>query len=494
MDYKLSISMENDHIATIKVIGIGGGGCNAVDRMIASSVQGIEFIAVNTDNQVLQRSKASNRIQIGEKITRGQGAGANPEIGTKAAMESADEISELIKGTDMLFITAGMGGGTGTGGAPVIAQIARELNILTVGVVTRPFRFEGSRRMQNAERGIRELEKYVDSLIVVPNDKLLEIADENTSLDEAFILADQILRYGVSGISDLVAVPGLINLDLADVRRIMTQAGVCHMGIGRASGEGRAAAAIRQAINSPLLDTTIDGARGVIMNFTGGRDMRIREVDEAASIVRDAVSPDADIIFGATHDDTMQDEIMITVIASGFDREPASFAQKSVPGATIPVSQPAPAVPSFEQPAAASRDAYAIPDIFLDLEKTTAAAADGTFEPSAGNGGFHTVGAAESAGSELPAEPQLAMTGRPAAADSGAGSNDTQEVPSYDSLFARQPSFTKSTYTDLSGAASRPTPAKPAEPAQEHRSSREKSRPARKLPWFLQDNDSRYND
>lgn len=333
-DYKMGFAMENDHYATIKVIGIGGGGCNAVDRMINSDVQGIEFITVNTDNQALMRTKASNRIQIGEKITRGLGAGANPEIGEKAAHESKDEIAQLIQGTDMLFITAGMGGGTGTGGAPIIAQVAKELNILTVGVVTRPFRFEGSRRMQNAERGIREMEKYVDSLIVVPNDKLLEIASDDTTLDEAFVLADQVLKYGVSGISDLVAVPGLINLDLADVRRVMTQAGVCHMGIGRASGEGRSANAIRQAINSPLLDTTIDGARGVIINFTGGRDMRIREVDEAASIVRDAVSPDADIIFGAVIDPEMNDDIMITVIASGFDREPAPQKSKTASVAT----------------------------------------------------------------------------------------------------------------------------------------------------------------
>ena len=325
-DYKMGFGMDNDHFATIKVIGIGGGGCNAVDRMIDSQVQGIEFITVNTDNQAFAAYQSQQPASNRRKITRGLGAGANPEIGEKAATESKDEIGQLIRGTDMLFITAGMGGGTGTGGAPVVAQIARELGILTVGVVTRPFRFEGSRRMQNAERGIREMEKYVDSLIVVPNDKLLEIASDDTSLDEAFNLADQVLKHGVSGISDLVAIPGLINLDLADVRRIMTQAGVCHMGIGRASGEGRAAAAIRQAINSPLLDTTIDGARGVILNFTGGRDMKIREVDEAASVVRDAVSPEADIIFGAVIDPEMNDEIVITVIASGFDREnkPAS--------------------------------------------------------------------------------------------------------------------------------------------------------------------------
>ncbi len=327
-EYSLAgFGMDNDHFATIKVIGIGGGGCNAVNRMIESSVKGIEFITINTDNQALQRTKSTNKLQIGEKITKGLGAGANPEIGEKAAGESKDEIGKLISGTDMLFITAGMGGGTGTGGAPVIAQIAREIGILTVGVVTRPFRFEGSRRMMNAEKGIREMEKYVDSLIVVPNDKLLEVAGDDTSLDDAFNMADQVLMYGVSGISDLVAIPGLINLDLADVRRIMTSAGVCHMGIGRASGPNRAEEAIMQAINSPLLDTTIDGAHGVIMNFTGGKNMKLKEVDQAASVIRDSVSPDADIIFGAVIDPEFEDEIMITVIASGFDRD--SFQRKN---------------------------------------------------------------------------------------------------------------------------------------------------------------------
>ncbi len=349
--------MENDAFATIKVIGIGGGGCNAVDRMIEGSVQGIEFISINTDNQALQRTKSSNRIQIGEKITRGLGAGANPEVGEKAADESREEIATLIRGTDMLFITAGMGGGTGTGGAPIVSQIAKELGILTVGVVTRPFRFEGARRMQNAEKGIREMEKFVDALIVVPNDKLLEVAGDDTTLDEAFLMADQVLKYGVQGISDLVAIPGLINLDLADVRRIMTSAGVCHMGIGRASGEGRAAAAITQAIGSPLLDTTIDGARGVIINFTGGRDLRIREVDEAASIVRDAASPDADIIFGAVIDPELADEVMITVIASRFDeedREDRDTVRKSSSiwaSASKPVPEPARPTPAMNTPA-----------------------------------------------------------------------------------------------------------------------------------------------
>jgi cell division protein FtsZ len=488
-DYKLSISMENDHFATIKVIGIGGGGCNAVDRMIESSVQGIEFIAVNTDNQVLQRSKASNRVQIGEKITRGQGAGANPEIGQKAAVESSEEISELIKGTDMLFITAGMGGGTGTGGAPIIAQIARELNILTVGVVTRPFRFEGSRRMQNAERGIRELEKFVDSLIVVPNDKLLEIADENTSLDEAFILADQILRYGVSGISDLVAVPGLINLDLADVRRIMSQAGVCHMGIGRASGEGRAANAIRMAINSPLLDTTIDGARGVIMNFTGGRDMKIREVDEAASIVRDAVSPDADIIFGATQDETMHDEIMITVIASGFDRDtafiPAKVTQSVNPQAQAQPVQPAAPSPMPVSYAPAPEIPISDPSVPDFLSRAFAPAETPAYGKPVGSG-FHTVGSVEPAVEPItPVEPAPANT-YTAAPDLG----DTLQTPNFNTMFTTANSA--STYTDL--AASRPEPVKPPEPAAPTRPTREKSKPSRILPWFLQDNDSRYND
>ena len=345
----MNFGMDSDPFATIKVIGIGGGGCNAVDRMIDGDVKGIEFITINTDNQALQRTRASARIQIGEKLTRGLGAGANPEIGERAASESKDEIAQAIRATDMLFITAGMGGGTGTGGAPVIAQIARELGILTVGIVTRPFRFEGSKRMMNAEKGIREIEKYVDSLIVVPNDKLLEVATADTTIDEAFTMADQVLRFGVQGISDLVAIPGLINLDLADVKRVMTNAGVCHMGIGRASGENRASVAIRQAINSPLLDTTIDGAKGVIINFTGGRDMKLREVDEAASVVRDAASPDADIIFGAVIDPNMNDEIMITVIASGFDHTVLPHGLRTGSRAQAPATPVAPSsTPSKE--------------------------------------------------------------------------------------------------------------------------------------------------
>ena len=316
---KHSYSMDESNVASIKVIGVGGGGSNAVNRMVESGVQGVTFIAINTDNQALARNKAEIKIQIGEKVTRGLGCGADPSVGEKSAEESRDEIAEAISNTDMLFITAGMGGGTGTGAAPVVAQIARDLGILTVAVVTSPFTFEGAKRAANAERGIRELQKSVDSLIIVSNDKLLDVVDDNTSFEEAFNMADQVLKFGVAGISDLVAIPGLINLDLADVTRVMKDAGICHMGIGRASGEDRATVAIKQAINSPLLDTTIDGATGVILNFTGGRGMRLSEIDAASSIVRQAAAPEAEIIVGAVVDDSLEDELMITVIASGFD-------------------------------------------------------------------------------------------------------------------------------------------------------------------------------
>lgn len=464
-EYKMGFSMDNDHFALIKVIGIGGGGCNAVDRMIDSDVQGIEFITVNTDNQALLRTKANNRIQVGEKITRGLGAGANPEIGLKAAEESKEEIAQLIRGTDMLFITAGMGGGTGTGGAPIIAQIAREMGILTVGVVTRPFRFEGSRRMQNAERGIREMEKYVDSLIVVPNDKLLEIASDDTSLDEAFTLADQVLKYGVSGISDLVAVPGLINLDLADVRRIMTQAGVCHMGIGRAGGEGRAAAAIRQAINSPLLDTTIDGARGVIINFTGGRDMKIREVDEAASVVRDAVSPDADIIFGAVIDQEMNDEIMITVIASGFDRESYPVREKAAPAKSSASFEPA---ADTDQPEKQDQpeEKEDIPDFLSSAFVRPVPAANDSDKPSAP--GFHQVGQADPS-AERPQEKT-----EPESRFAPVSSNDRETTPS-------EPQVRRIVEDD--------DDVPDDEEKQETVRQGKEKRGSRILPWFLQDHD-----
>ena len=509
----MGFGMDNDHFATIKVIGIGGGGCNAVDRMIEGAIQGIEFITVNTDNQALMRTKANNRIQIGEKITRGLGAGANPELGEKAANESKEEIAQLIRGTDMLFITAGMGGGTGTGGAPIIAQIAREIGILTVGVVTRPFRFEGSRRMQNAERGIRELEKYVDSLIVVPNDKLLEIATEDTSLDEAFSLADQVLKFGVSGISDLVAVPGLINLDLADVRRVMTQAGICHMGIGRASGEGRAAAAIRQAINSPLLDTTIDGARGVIINFTGGRDMRIREVDEAASVVRDAVSPDADIIFGAVIDPEMNDEIMITVIASGFDREPAVLApaarsQSAAQQPNRPTAfasgqnssqQPAASVwardvqPAESAPVAAAKVADEVSEVPDFLTGAFAKPIIEPARPQSSATGFHTVGPqsdnALHTGNTQPFAPAARPDAFPSIPTSGVGK--TAADPS-----AARPTGRPTAASDPSRTSSGESARVPAADAKREGESggRHEKKSGRILPWFLQDNDNRSQD
>lgn len=323
----MQFSIDNSNFATIRVIGVGGGGCNAVDRMIESNVQGIEFIAINTDYQALDRCKASHRIQIGEKITHGLGAGANPEVGAKAAEESKDEIASAIRGCDLLFITAGMGGGTGSGAAPVVAEIANDLGVLTVAVVTRPFRFEGAQRMQNAEAAIRRIETFVDSLIVVPNDKLLEMADDDTGLDEAFSMADQVLKYGVTGISDLVAVPGLINLDLADVRRVMVDAGICHMGIGQAKGQGRMELAVNEALHSPLLDTSIDGAHRIIVNFTGS-NLKLREVNEAASLIRDSAAPDADIIIGAVIDASLEDEVMITVIASGFEVAPVGRKEK----------------------------------------------------------------------------------------------------------------------------------------------------------------------
>ena len=308
-----------DPEVNIKVIGVGGGGGNALNCMADSGISDIEYIAVNTDAAALRNSKATSKIQIGSKLTRGRGAGNKPEVGERSAEENKEEIASALKDADMIFITAGMGGGTGTGAAPVVAQIARDLGILTVAVVTSPFTFEGAKRAANAERGIRELQKSVDSLIIVSNDKLLDVVDDNTSFEEAFNMADQVLKFGVAGISDLVAIPGLINLDLADVTRVMKDAGVCHMGIGRASGEDRASVAIKQAIDSPLLDTTIDGATGVILNFTGGRGMRLSEIDAASSIVRQAAAPEAEIIVGAVVDDSLEDELMITVIASGFD-------------------------------------------------------------------------------------------------------------------------------------------------------------------------------
>lgn len=310
-----------DGTATIKVIGVGGAGNNAVNRMIEAGIRNVEFISVNTDRQTLNESKANSKIQIGEKLTRGLGAGANPDIGAQAAEESRAEIAEVLKGADMVFVTAGMGGGTGTGAAPIVAATAKELGILTIGVVTKPFTFEGKKRLAQAERGVASLKGKVDTLVVIPNDKLLQVIDRKTSMVEAFRMADDILRQGVQGISDLISVPGVINLDFADVRTIMLNQGMAHMGIGIASGENRAEDAAKQAIQSPLLETSIEGARGIIINITGGSDMGLHEANTAAELVQRSADPEANIIFGTVIDDSMGDEIQITVIATGFEKE-----------------------------------------------------------------------------------------------------------------------------------------------------------------------------
>lgn len=313
-----------DQLANIKVIGVGGGGNNAVNRMIEHGVQGVEFIAVNTDAQALNLSKAEHKLQIGSKLTRGLGAGANPEIGRKAAEESREQIEEVLKGADMVFVTAGMGGGTGTGAAPVIASIAREQGALTVGVVTRPFSFEGRKRHTQAIGGIQAMKEAVDTLIVIPNDKLLQIVDKSTPMLEAFREADNVLRQGVQGISDLIATPGLINLDFADVKTIMSDKGSALMGIGISTGENRAVEAAKKAISSPLLETSIDGAKGVIMNITGGTNLSLYEVQEAADIVSSAADDEVNLIFGAVINEDLSDEIIVTVIATGFSDDVAT--------------------------------------------------------------------------------------------------------------------------------------------------------------------------
>nr|WP_236023232.1 cell division protein FtsZ [Dictyobacter formicarum] len=315
--------------AQIRVIGVGGGGSNAVNRMIQANMTGIEFIAINTDAQALLLTEAPHRIRIGDKLTRGLGAGGNPSVGMKAAEENAEDIYEALKGSDMVFITAGMGGGTGTGASPVVAQIAREVGALTVGVVTRPFTFEGKKRLLSAEEGINNLKQHVDTLITVPNDRLLQVADKRTPLAEAFRLADDVLRQGIQGISDLITVPGLINLDFADVKTIMSAAGSALMAIGEASGESRAIDAAQIAISSPLLDIDISGARGVLFNITGGLDMTLFEVNEAADIISQAAHPEANIIFGAVQDPNYDGKVKITVIATGFDQLPPARAATS---------------------------------------------------------------------------------------------------------------------------------------------------------------------
>ena len=313
--------MENtsvNQICNIKVIGVGGGGNNAVNRMVNAGITSAEFVAVNTDKQALLMSRAKHRIQIGEKLTRGLGAGADPDIGFKAAEESREMLRDILEGTDLVFITAGMGGGTGTGAAPVIAGIAKEMGILTIAVVTKPFSFEGKRRMENAEHGVKDLKSCVDTLVVIPNEKLLKIVPKGTPIVEAFRTADDVLRQGIQGISDLIVTPSLINLDFADVKTIMKNKGLAHMGLGRGKGENRTIEAVRQAVSSPLLETTIEGATGIILNIKGGLDLTLEEVYNSAELVKEVVDPSCNIIFGSGIDENMQDEVEITVIATGF--------------------------------------------------------------------------------------------------------------------------------------------------------------------------------
>ncbi len=332
-------SLLGENFAQIKVIGVGGGGGNAVNRMIAEGLGGVDFISVNTDNQALMLSKSKTRVRIGDKLTRGLGAGGNPEIGRKAAEESADELYEVLRGADMIFIASGMGGGTGTGASPVIAQIAKELGALTIGVVTRPFTFEGMRRQQSAEAGIEALKSQVDTLIVIPNDRLLQIADKRSSLQQAFSLADDVLRQGIQGISELITVPALINLDFADVRTIMSEGGAALMAVGRAEGDDRARRAAEMAISSALLDVTIDGARGILFNITGGTDLSLFEVNEAAALIKESAHPEVNMIFGAQLDETMGDEVRITVIATGFEQSRVARKMEQQPAFRSPVQQ-----------------------------------------------------------------------------------------------------------------------------------------------------------
>ena len=313
---------EQSSFATIKVVGCGGGGNNAVNRMVDAGLRGVEFISVNTDRQALSQTNAQVKIQIGEKLTKGLGAGAIPEVGRRAAEESREEIASALKGADLVFITAGMGGGTGTGAAPIVAEIARDLGTLTIAVVTKPFNFEGKQRMKNAEAGIAELKQHVDTLVVIPNDRLLQVVSKGTTMVDAFRIADDVLRQGIQGISDLIAVPAMINLDFADVKTVMESGGMAHMGIGVGRGENKLVEAAKNAISSPLLETNIDGARAVLINVTGGEDISIVDINEAANLIMEAADPDANIIFGAGIDETMGDEVRITVIATGFEKTP----------------------------------------------------------------------------------------------------------------------------------------------------------------------------
>ena len=362
--------------ARIKVIGVGGGGSNAVNRMIDEGIQGVDFIVANTDAQALVLTKSPTRVRLGDKLTRGLGAGGNPEIGRKAAEESADELYSVLKGSDMVFVTAGMGGGTGTGAAPIVAQIAKESGALTIGVVTRPFTFEGMRRMQSAEAGISQFKEHADTLIAIPNDRLLQIADKRASLQDAFRLADDVLRQGIQGISELITTPGLINLDFADVRAIMSEGGAALMAVGKGSADERARKAAEDAISSKLLDITIDGARGVLFNVTGGPNMTLFEVNQAAAIIRETAHPDVNMIFGAVIDPNMGDEIRVTVIATGFERnsmprralerQPKTEIRRADPSLTFPRNTESVSVHADAQPGEAKHTREPLPPVNKD--------------------------------------------------------------------------------------------------------------------------------
>ena len=370
MAFGLDVGPEN--VVNIKVIGVGGGGNNVVNRMVQSGAKGVEFVAINTDKQALSVSSATYKIQIGEKLTHGQGAGSNPEIGRKSAEENRAQIAKALESTDMVFITAGMGGGTGTGGAPIVADIAREAGVLTVGVVTKPFGFEGRRRMAQAEQGIEELKDKVDSLVIIPNERLKHATDQKITFANAFEIADDVLRQAVQSISDLINDTGFINLDFADVTAVMKDAGYAHMGVGRAEGKNKAEEAAKMAISSPLLETSINGAKGVLVNVTGSMDIGLDEVEQAATLVQQAAHPDANIIFGATFDENMEDEIRVTVIATGFDEgngkaaigeKPFTEAEKKVeqaaaeaPQEAAPAAEEAPAAEAAEAPKAEDGD------------------------------------------------------------------------------------------------------------------------------------------
>ena len=382
MAFMLDTEMAN--VTNIKVIGVGGGGGNAVNRMLLDGVQGVEFVAMNTDQQALLASKATQKVQLGAKLTKGRGAGADPEVGQRAAEESKDEIASALKGAQMVFITAGMGGGTGTGAAPVVAEVAHDLGILTVGIVTKPFSFEGKRKMNMAEQGIDNLLMHVDSLIVIPNERLKLISQEKITLANAFAAADNVLRQGVESISALINVPAFINLDFADVRSIMKDAGYAHMGVGSAKGAGKAENAAKAAISSPLLETSIAGARGVIINITSSPDIGLDDVEQAAGMITQSAHPDANIIWGTAFDESLSDEMQITVVATGFDNTPdsarqaaatpkpvldAQSAEAPAPAAQAASSAAAPAAPAAPAASAGSEDDYGIEQIIEMLNK-----------------------------------------------------------------------------------------------------------------------------